>query len=206
MLDESKKDKSKRRAGTVWSREGQRTGITQTMALQRLTDINNQIKDVEAARKQKRDLWLEADRIRHDAAVHQRKVAKSGSRQEAQTTINNQPKPAKSDQEQQAETELRSARKTADTAFLSWLKRTKNFGLRKPLVMRSRDCQKQSRIMIHLHSNAPTRRDQPGRTLQQKRKQRTFSSTAFWMRCWLIRHEPLGSTLTTRGCASSIRH
>jgi len=123
MLDESKKDKSKRRAGTDWSREGQRTGITQTMALQRLTDINNQIKDVEAVQKQKRDLWLEADRIRHDAAVHQRKVAKSGSRQQTQTTINNQPKPAKSDQERQAEAELRSARKTADTAFLSWLQK-----------------------------------------------------------------------------------
>ncbi|KAF8949157.1 hypothetical protein BGZ47_009831 [Haplosporangium gracile] len=45
MLDESKKDKSKRRAGTDWSREGQRTEITQSMALQRLTDINNLIKD-----------------------------------------------------------------------------------------------------------------------------------------------------------------
>ncbi|KAK3831451.1 MAG: hypothetical protein J3R72DRAFT_495540 [Linnemannia gamsii] len=68
VLDESKKDKTQKRAAIDWSREGPRTGITQQMAQERLVTLNSEIKDIEKEQKAKRDAWVAADQYRHEAA------------------------------------------------------------------------------------------------------------------------------------------
>ena len=85
MLGEQKKDKTQRRSAIDWSRRGHRTGITQAMATKRLADTSEDFKELEKEQKEKRQLWLEADKKRHDAAVHVRKVIKSSEQDQGQT-------------------------------------------------------------------------------------------------------------------------
>lgn len=119
MLDEQKKDRTKRRSGTDWSREGYRTGITQEMATQRLADTSENSKKLEGDQKERRRLWLEADKTRHNAAVRVREIIKF-SKQEAPSINQKRVKP---NNEKQAEADLQEAKKNADAAFMDWFKK-----------------------------------------------------------------------------------
>ncbi|KAG0064077.1 hypothetical protein BGZ90_002382 [Linnemannia elongata] len=125
MLDEQKKDRTKRRAGTDWGREGHRTGITQAMATQRLVDTSEISKNLEGEQKERRRLWLVADNTRHNAAVRVREIIKFNE-QEAQS-IN--PKREKPINEKQAEADLQAARKNADAAFMDWMRKDEDLRL-----------------------------------------------------------------------------
>ncbi|KAF9551953.1 hypothetical protein EC957_000026 [Mortierella hygrophila] len=58
VLDEAKKDKHMKRAGTDWSREGRKTGISQQMAKQQLEDLKVEIKDNEEEQQAASNLLL----------------------------------------------------------------------------------------------------------------------------------------------------
>ncbi|KAK5808840.1 hypothetical protein F5H01DRAFT_52172 [Linnemannia elongata] len=123
VLDESRKDKTQKRTGIDWSREGARTGISQQMAQERLVTMNNEIKDVEKDQKAKRDAWVAADKDRHEAAVHQRQIKHLSSQHPESTMKADGSKTRRPDQEQNAYQELRAARMTSDAAFLDWIEK-----------------------------------------------------------------------------------
>ncbi|KAK3840822.1 MAG: hypothetical protein J3R72DRAFT_524850 [Linnemannia gamsii] len=79
VLDESKKDKTQKRAAIDWSREGPRTGITQQMAQERLVTLNSEIKDIEKEQKAKRDAWVAADHIDMKQQTRRRSETSGGA-------------------------------------------------------------------------------------------------------------------------------
>ena len=123
VWDESRKDKTQKRTGIDWSREGARTGITQQMAQERLVTMNNEIKDVETDQKVKRDAWVAADKDRHEAAVYQRQIKQLSSQHPGSTTKANDSKARRPDQEQDAYRELQAAQMISDAAFLDWMQK-----------------------------------------------------------------------------------
>ncbi|KAG9071356.1 hypothetical protein KI688_005567 [Linnemannia hyalina] len=123
VWDESRKDKTQKRTGIDWSREGARTGITQQMAQERLVTMNNEIKDVETDQKAKRDAWVAADKDRHEAAVYQRQIKQLSSQHPGSTTKANDSKARRPDQEQDAYRELQAAQMISDAAFLDWMQK-----------------------------------------------------------------------------------
>lgn len=131
VLDESRKDKTQKRTGIDWSREGARTGISQQMAQERLVTMNNEIKDVENDQKAKRDAWVAADKDRYEAAVHQRQIKHLSSQHPESTMKADGSKTRRPDQEQNAYQELRAARMTSDAAFLDWIEKDDELRLMK---------------------------------------------------------------------------
>ncbi|KAK3843434.1 MAG: hypothetical protein J3R72DRAFT_383384 [Linnemannia gamsii] len=131
VLDESKKDKTQKRAAIDWSREGPRTGITQQMAQERLVTLNSEIKDIEKEQKAKRDAWVAADQYRHEAAVYQRQNKQRSSQHSGSTTKADSSKTRRLDQEQDADLKLRAARMASDTAFLDWTQKDDTLRLMK---------------------------------------------------------------------------
>ncbi|KAG9063538.1 hypothetical protein KI688_004422 [Linnemannia hyalina] len=123
VWDESRKDKTQKRTGIDWSREGARTGITQQMAQERLVTMNNEIKDVETGQKAKRDAWVAADKDRHEAVVYQRQIKQLSSQHPGSTTKANDSKARRPDQEQDAYRELQAAQMISDAAFLNWIQK-----------------------------------------------------------------------------------
>ncbi|KAK3806528.1 MAG: hypothetical protein J3R72DRAFT_530723 [Linnemannia gamsii] len=84
VLDESKKDKTQKRAAIDWSREGPRTGITQQMAQERLVTLNSEIKDIEKEQKAKRMHGLQRTNI--DMKQQPPDTRYKGSKRHAPTT------------------------------------------------------------------------------------------------------------------------
>ncbi|KAK3844920.1 MAG: hypothetical protein J3R72DRAFT_437455 [Linnemannia gamsii] len=131
VLDESKKDKTQKRAVIDWCREGPRTGITQQMAQERLVTLNSEIKDIEKEQKVKRDAWVAADKYRHEAAVYQRQNKQRSSQHSGPTTKADSSKTRRLDQEQDADLKLQAARIVSDTAFLDWTQKDDTLRLMK---------------------------------------------------------------------------
>ncbi|KAG0251948.1 hypothetical protein BGZ95_006753 [Linnemannia exigua] len=77
-LDEAKKDKTRKRTGRDWGREGSRTGISQETARERLVDIEKELKEVESSQEEKRQGWLKADQEQYELSVHVRELSKAG--------------------------------------------------------------------------------------------------------------------------------
>lgn len=204
VLDESKKDKTQKRAVIDWSREGARTGITQQIAQERLVTSNNEIKNVEKDQKVKKDAWVAADKYRHEAAVYQRQTKQRSSQHSGSTTKANDSKTRRLDQEQGADRELQAARMTSDTAFLDWMQ--KDDKLRSMKATRYA----LQRIQRHDPTTTPPRtRSRLGQTLHgrdplSRPRRRIFTSTASLVQYWLTPLRPLDSTVMTLDSANSI--
>jgi hypothetical protein len=117
-LDEAKKDKTRKRTGRDWGREGSRTGISQEAARKRVVDIEKDLKELESLQEEKRQRWLKADQDRYELSVHEREISKAGRQQRASEKV----KAPRTAQQRQAYQDLFQARRTTEILFLDWLK------------------------------------------------------------------------------------
>jgi hypothetical protein len=117
-LDEAKKDKTRKRSGRDWGREGSRTGLSQEAARERLVNIEKDLEELKSLQEEKRQRWLKADQNRYELSVHERELSKAGREQRASEKV----KAPRTVQQQQAYQDLIQARRTAEILFLDWLK------------------------------------------------------------------------------------
>jgi hypothetical protein len=118
-LDEAKKDKTRKRSGRDWGREGSRTGLSQEAARERLVNIEKELEELKSVQEEKRQRWLKADQNRYELSVHERELSKAGREQCASEKKVKAPRTV---QQQQAYQDLFQARRTAEILFLDWLK------------------------------------------------------------------------------------
>ncbi|KAG0195660.1 hypothetical protein BGX33_002852, partial [Mortierella sp. NVP41] len=120
VLDEAKKSKTKRRGGTDWSREAQRTGISQQEAQSRLDEVSAVLQELEHGQSAKRSAWLDADDERFHAAQDERRISRSRSKIIKAGKTSNTPKPPRTPEEQHAYNELQQTRRHAEDTFTAW--------------------------------------------------------------------------------------